>query len=150
MKDLVVGFLIALFISSYIASGGPTPYQNGWTFGNTAVGPDPITDVNAGTFQGEVLDSHTPVLAEFYLDSDVHSTNMKTPVTELASESQGFVRVVRIDANANATLTSRYDVKSFPAFVLFKDGKAVNGTSGEMKKQELENWVKRELDIPVN
>jgi thioredoxin 1 len=149
MKDLVVGFLIALFVSSYIASGGPTPYQNGWTFGNTAIGPDPITDVNSGTFQGEVLDSHTPVLAEFYSQSDAHSANMKEPLTQLANESQGFVRVVRIDASANAALTGRYDIKGFPSFVLFKDGKAVNGTSGEMAKKELENWVKRELDIPV-
>jgi len=149
MKDLVVGFLIALFVSSYIASGGPTPYQNGWTFGNTSVGPDPITEVNAGTFQGEVLDSHTPVLAEFVIAADAHCENMKPALIQLANESQGFVRIVRIDANANAALTSRYDIKGFPSFVLFKDGKAVNGTSGEMAKKELENWVKRELDVPV-
>jgi thioredoxin 1 len=150
MKELVVGFLIALFVSSYINSGAPTPYQNGWTFGNTAVGPDPIVDVNAGTFQGEVLDSHTPVLAEFYVTGDVHCENMKAGLSQLANEGQGFVRIVRIDATANPNLCSRYDIKSYPAFVLFKDAKAVNGTSGEMTKKELENWVKRELDIPVN
>jgi thioredoxin 1 len=149
MKELVVGFLIALFVSSYLSSGGPTPYQNGWTFGNATIGPDPITDVNAGTFQGEVLDSHTPVLAEFYTQSCVHCANMKPALTQLATESQGFVRVVKIDAEANAAVTQRYDIKGFPSFVLFKDGKAVNGTSGEMPKKDLENWVKRELDIPV-
>jgi len=151
MRELVIGFLIALFVSSYMASGGPTPYQNGWTFGNTTIGPDPITEVNAGTFQGEVLDSHTPVLVEFYTQTDSHCENMKPAVTQLASESQGFLRVVKIDAEAsgNSAITRRYDISSFPSFVLIKDGKAVNGTSGEMAKKELENWVKRELDIPV-
>jgi len=150
MKDLVIGFLIALFVSSYLSSGGPTPYQNGWTFGNAAVGPDAVTDVNAGTFQGEVLDSHTPVLVEFWAQGDQHSLNMKQPVSDLATESLGFLHVVRVDGNANVALVTRYDIKTYPAFVLFKDGKAVNGTSGEMAKKELENWVKRELDIPVN
>ncbi len=150
MKDLVIGFLIALFVSSYLSSGGPTPYQNGWTFGNTVVGPDAVTDVNAGTFQGEVLDSHTPVLVEFWVEGDQHSLNMKQPVSDLATESQGFLHVVRVDGNANVALATRYDIKTYPSFVLFKDGKAVNGTSGEMAKKDLENWVKRELDIPVN
>jgi len=149
MRDIFVGFIVALFVSSYIASGSPVPYQNGWSFGNTTVGPDPITEVNAGTFQGEVLDSHTPVLAEFYTQTDAHCENMKPAVTQLANESQGFLRIVKIDAESNANLTQRYDVKAFPSFVLFKDGKAVNGTSGEMVKKELENWVKRELDVPV-
>jgi len=150
MKELVIGFLIALFVSSYISGGGPTPYQNGWTFGNTVVGPDPITDVNVGTFQGEVLDSHTPVLAVFSLDSDVHCTNMKPALNQLANESQGFVRMVKIDGASNVSLVQRYDIKSYPSYLLFKDGKPVNGTSGEMTKKELETWVKRELDIPVS
>ncbi|MBS1989079.1 MAG: hypothetical protein JSS86_07235 [Cyanobacteria bacterium SZAS LIN-2] len=149
MKELVVGFLIALFVSSYIASGAPVPYQNGWTFGNTTVGPDPVTEVNADTFQGEVLDSHTPVLVEFYRPEDQHCEAMKEAVTQLANESQGFVHVVKVDANSNAPLVQRYDVKSFPSFVLFKDAKAANGISGEMPKKDLENFVKRELDIPV-
>lgn len=151
MKELFWGFLIALFVSSYVNSGGPTPYQNGWTFGNGSNGsPDAITEVNAGTFQGEVLDSHTPVLCEFFTNSDPHSNAMKPAVSQLATESQGFVHVVKIDGEANAALVQRYDVKSYPAFILFKEGKAVNGTSGEMDKKELETWVKKELDIPVN
>jgi thioredoxin 1 len=151
MKDLVIGFLIAMFISAYLASGGPTPYTNGWNLAPPGVsGPDPVTDVNAGTFQGEVLDSHNPVLVEFFVDGDMHCVNMKPVVAEMATESLGFLHVVRIDGNANVALTSRYDVKTYPAFVIFKDGRAVNATSGEISKKDLENWVKRELDIPVN
>jgi thioredoxin 1 len=151
MKELVIGFLIALFVSSYMNSGGPTPFQNGWNVGGSALGnPDPIADVNAGTFQGEVLDSHTPVLAEFYTQADTHSNAMKPALGQLATESQGFVRIVKIDAEANPALTQRYDIKSYPSFVLFKEGKAVNGTSGEMEKKDLEGWVKKELDIPTN
>ena len=150
MKELVIGFLVALFVSSYINSGGPTPYQNGWTFGNAAVGPDPIVDVNTGTFQGEVLDSHTPVLAAFVTAGDAHCENMKPALTQLGNEGQGFVRIVRIDGTSSPSLTSRYDIRSYPSFVLFKDAKAVNGTAGEMTKKDLENWVKRELDVPIN
>jgi thioredoxin 1 len=151
MKELALGFLIALFVSSCMNGGGPTPFQNGWTFGGNPLGnPDAVSDVNAGTFQGDVLDSHEPVLVEFYTQADSHSTAMKPALNQLANESQGFVRIVKIDAEANAALTQRYDIKSYPSFVLFKEGKAVNGTSGEMEKKDLENWVKKELDIPTN
>jgi thioredoxin-like negative regulator of GroEL len=151
MKEIVIGFLVALVVGSYLNSGGPTPFQGGWNLSNAPIGaPDPVDDVNAGNFQGEVLDSHTPILAEFYTNGDSHSENMKEIVRQLAAESQGFVKVVKINGDTNQLLVQRYDVKSYPYFVVFKEGKAVNGTSGEMQKKELEEWVKKELDIPVS
>lgn len=148
MKEAVIGFIIALLVSAYLA-GSETPISpSGWTFANS-VSPDIIADVNAGTFQGEVLDSQLPVLAEFYTQDCPHCDNMKPLMNKLASDSQGYLRVVKVDSSANPVLAERYQVSGVPAFVLFKEGKAINGTTGEMSREELETWVKRELDMPV-
>lgn len=148
MKEIVIGFIIALVASSILADSGQLISPNGWTFANSA-GPDLLEEVNAGTFQGEVLDSQLPVLVEFYTQECVHCQAMKPILTQMASEAQGYLRVVKVDAQANPALSERYKVEGVPAYVLFKDGKTIYGEKGEMTKAELEKWVKQELDMPV-
>ncbi|HMX46198.1 MAG TPA: thioredoxin family protein [Candidatus Obscuribacter sp.] len=156
MKELIIGFLIALVISSYM-NGSNIDSQFGWNQAAASLpgaggnqGSELIDDINEGTFQGEVLDSHEPVLVEFYSQDCVHCTNMKPELGKLAQESQGYLKVYKVDAKANGALAERYEVMALPGFVLFSKGKPVNSTSGEMSKQELSNWVKKELDIPVS
>lgn len=149
MKEAVIGFLIALLVSSALAGLDSPISPTGWTFPNAPVA-DAVTDVNAGTFQGEVLDSQSPVLVEFYRPTDPHCLTMSPIVNKLATESQGYVRVVKVDVDSNQTLTERYDVEGVPGFVLFKEGKAINGIKGEMTQPELTKWVKQELDMPTD
>jgi thioredoxin 1 len=151
MRELILGFIIALVASCLMFSFQAPDSQNGWNLANVApgAGPDPIIEVNAGTFQGEVLDAHEPVLVEFFTQSCVHCNNMKPEMTRLANESQGYLRIYKVDSEANPALADRYEVQGVPTFVLFKGGKSINSTSGEMTKEELEKWVKRELDMPT-
>lgn len=150
MKEAVIGFVIALLVSCVLAGMETNPISpTGWTFANVAAG-DTVPDVNVGTFQGEVLDSSLPVLVEFYKQDDQHCTTMKPIMSKLATDSQGYVRVVKVDVDANQVLTERYDVEGVPGYVLFKDGKAINGLKGELSQAELTKWIKRELDMPVD
>jgi thioredoxin-like negative regulator of GroEL len=75
---------------------------------------------------------------------------MSPILNKLATDSQGYVRVVKVDADSNTTLAERYDVEGVPGFVLFKEGKAINGIKGEMTQPELTKWVKQELDMPTD
>ncbi len=153
LKELVIGFLVALGISSYLAGTNGVDPSNGWGLPPTTAGgqgPDLIDEVNAGTFQGEVLDSSIPVLVEFYTQSCVHCQNMKPELAKLSQESQGYLRMYKVDSETNRSLAEKYDVTGTPAFVLFKQGKVVNSTAGEMTKDELAKWVKQELDLPTS
>ncbi len=149
MKEAVIGFVIALLVSCTLAGFDNPLSPTGWTFANAPVA-DTVTDVNAGTFQGEVLDSQLPVLVEFYRPTDPHCLTMSPIVNKLATDSQGYVRVVKVDVDSNQTLTERYDVQGVPGYVLFKEGKAINGIKGEMTQPELTKWVKQELDMPTD
>jgi thioredoxin-like negative regulator of GroEL len=150
MKEAVIGFIIALVVSCAMAGMENNPISpTGWTFSQAAVG-DTVPEVNVGTFQGEVLDSSLPVLVEFYKQNDPHCITMKPIINKLATDSQGYVRVVKIDVDSNQVLTERYDVEGVPGYVLFKEGKAINGLKGELTQPELTKWVKRELDMPVD
>ncbi len=152
MKEAVIGFIIALVTSCILAGndgGNPLISPTGWTFAN-APAPDAVTEVNAGTFQGEVLDSGLPVMVEFYKENDAHCLTMKPIVSKLANDSQGYVRVVKVNVDTNQALVERYDVEGVPGYVLFKEGKAINGVKGEMSQTDLTKWIKRELDMPVD
>ena len=147
MKEIVVGFIIALIVSSMLASGDGLKPPSGWNFTMPTETGSTVAEVNAGTFQGEVLDSQLPVLCEFVMDNSEPCETMKPIVNQLSSEAQGYLRVVKIDASANPALVDRYKVTGAPTFVLFKEGKTLNSNRGEMTKEELTKWVKRELDM---
>lgn len=149
MKEIVIGFVIALLVSSTLAGFDNPISPTGWTFANTPVA-ETVNEVNAGTFQGEVLDSQLPVLVEFYRLNDLHCLTMSPIISKMATESQGYVRVVKVDVDTNQALTERYDVQGVPGYVLFKEGKAINGIKGEMTQPELTKWVKQELDMPTD
>jgi len=152
MKEAIIGFIIALLVSCALNStegGNPLTTPTGWTFAN-APAPDAVTEVNTGTFQGEVLDSSLPVMVEFYKENDAHCQSMKPVVNKIATDSQGYVRVVKVNVDTNAALVERYDVQGVPGYVLFKEGKAINGMKGEMSQPDLTKWIKRELDMPVD
>lgn len=154
MRELAIGFLIALLFSSYM-NGTKQDSQSSWfpTAQSSSGGEQSvelIDDINEGTFQGEVLDSHEPVLVEFYGPECSICQQMKPDMAKLAEESNGFLKIYKVDAKANQVLAERYEIINLPGFVLFNKGKVVNATSGKFTKQELENWIKKELDMPLS
>lgn len=153
MKELIIGFLIALVVSSYIAGQPENASANGWNFAAKQAdspGVDLVDEVNEGTFQGEVLDSHEPVLVEFFEENNAACTEMKPVLSKIAQESQGYLRLYKVNAKTNPVLTEKYEATVAPTYVLLSQGKVLNSTSGILSQKDLSDWVKRELDMPTN
>lgn len=154
MKELIVGFLIALVISSYINGQPENSTPNEWDFagggkGAESAGVDLVDEVNEGVFQGEVLDSHEPVLLEFFEEGDKGCEDMKPVLGKLASESQGRMRLYRINAKTNPALVEKYEATAVPFFVLINQAKVLDSTNGVKTQKELSDWAKKALDLPV-
>jgi thioredoxin len=71
---------------------------------------------------------------------------MIAPVIEqLAEEYDGRVKVAKLDTDANQRTTVRYNVRSIPSVLLFKDGKLVETVVGAVPKPYLVEKIERHL-----
>jgi thioredoxin 1 len=58
-------------------------------------------------------------------------------VHEIVQEYDGKLRVAKLDVDANVNTTMQFQVMGIPTLILFKDGKAVERTTGLISKEKL-------------
>ncbi len=73
--------------------------------------------------------------------------HMIAPIIEqLADEYEGKVKVGKVDVDANQRTAMRYNVRSIPTVLLFKDGELVESVVGAVPKAHLEEKIKTHLE----
>lgn len=71
---------------------------------------------------------------------------MVAPVMEqLATEYDGKVKVAKLDVDANQQTAMKYNIRSIPSILFFKDGKLVDTVVGAVPKQYLERKLQEHL-----
>ena len=62
---------------------------------------------------------------------------------QLAAEYEGKAKVAKLDVDTNFRTAARFDVRSIPAILFFKDGKLVDQVIGAVPKAALETKFKQ-------
>lgn len=71
---------------------------------------------------------------------------MVAPVVEqLADEYSGRVKVGKLDVDANHETAMRFNIRSIPSILFFKDGKHVDTVVGAVPKPHLERKIEEHL-----
>jgi len=66
-------------------------------------------------------------------------------IEQLATEYDGRVKVTKLDVDANQKTTMRYNVRSIPSVLLFKNGQLVETVVGAVPKTHLVERIERHL-----
>lgn len=104
------------------------------------------TKVNNDTFDTIVLESTEPTLVDFYADWCGPCRVMAPALDELSQELSGRANVVKVDVDKAPELASRYEVRSIPNVVLFKDGAVKLRLIGAQSKQALLDAIQPHLN----
>jgi thioredoxin 1 len=71
---------------------------------------------------------------------------MVAPIVEqLAGEYQGRIKVAKVDVDANQQVSMKYNIRSIPSILFFKDGKHVDTVVGAVPKALLDRKIQEHL-----
>jgi thioredoxin 1 len=99
-----------------------------------------MTEVNyvkENTFQNEVLNADQPVLVDFTAGWCQPCKMIDPIVGQLAQDWDGKVKVVKLDADENPSILTRYGVLGIPTLILFKGGQVQERVTGYQPKEKL-------------
>ncbi len=102
-----------------------------------------VLDVTQDNFETEVLlaSNQQPVLIDFWADWCAPCRQLKPILEKLAGEYAGAFRLVKINADQEATLASMFGVRSLPTVLLLKDGKPLDGFMGARPESEVRKFL---------
>ncbi len=91
----------------------------------------------------EMLNGSRPTLVEFYATWCPHCQRMMPIVAQLQHEVGERANIIQFDGDQNESLVDQYKVRSYPTWILFKDGQEVWRDSGEKPLSELKDMIDR-------
>lgn len=96
-------------------------------------------------FETEVLSSPLPVLVDYWAEWCGPCRLVGPLVDELGEAYAGRLKVVKVNTDEKPHLPSRYDVRSIPTLMLFRDGRPVATHVGALTRSQLASFVEGNL-----
>lgn len=92
---------------------------------------------NDDNFENEVLKSKEPVLVDFFAEWCGPCKMMAPVIEEVAKETEGSVKVGKIDVDDSSEVAEKYGVMSVPTLILFKEGEISKTLVGFRNKEDI-------------
>lgn len=94
------------------------------------------------SFKTEVLDSKLPVLVDFWAPWCGPCRGIAPTIKALAEKYAGQLVVGKLDVDEHTKMAQKYDVRSIPTLLFFKDGEVVAQIVGGASRTKIENAIK--------
>ena len=104
-----------------------------------------IVHITEDTFESEVLKSPTPVLVDFWAEWCGPCKMIAPVLDQLSAEYQGRLRIAKVDVDSNQATAMRYNVRSIPTLLLFRNGAVEAQQVGMTSKDNLKKLLDAKL-----
>ncbi len=104
-------------------------------------------EVNETNWDDQVLNSDLPVLVDFWAEWCGPCKMIAPSVHDMAEEFDGQLTVGKLDVDSSPNIAMKYNVRSIPALIFFKDGEPVDQIVGAVPKGVLKKRVEQVLGV---
>jgi thioredoxin 1 len=104
-----------------------------------------IQEFSDQNFEQEVLKSDKPVLVDFWAEWCAPCRMIAPAVEAVAAEYAGRAKVGKLNVDANQSVTSRYNIRSIPTLLVFKNGEIKEQLVGTTSKDNLAKLLDKNL-----
>lgn len=138
MRGAFVGGIISALFA--ISSAGAARTQD-------RESEDEVPHVNGmEQFQAEVLNSHVPVLVDFYANWCGPCRALSPTITLLHRQYAPRMKVIKVNVDRNRDVARRFDVRGIPRLLVFKNGEIIASQTGALPRDETIQWIEKALD----
>jgi thioredoxin 1 len=127
------------------ADGMPATWANRIQENNKMGAASPAVHVSDASFAIEIEQAGGLVLVDFWAAWCGPCQIVAPILDQLADEYAGKAKVAKVDVDANQRTAMRFNVRSIPSILFFKNGQHVDTVVGAVPKATLEGKIKQHL-----
>jgi thioredoxin 1 len=105
-----------------------------------------VTEINDSNFENEVLKSDKPVVVDFWAPWCGPCRIIGPRIEELSLELQNL-KFCKLNVDENQSTSEKYNIRSIPTLLIFKNGKNVGQIIGAMSKDFLKEKLLQAINI---
>ncbi|WP_321344204.1 thioredoxin [uncultured Draconibacterium sp.] len=92
-----------------------------------------------------IINCKRPVLVDFYADWCGPCKQMPAILKEVKAELKENIKIIKVDVDRNPNIASKYQIRSIPTLMLFKDGELKWSGMGVRPAHEVKSIVEQYL-----
>jgi thioredoxin 1 len=125
------------------ASGAELNFEE--NFRVTSDKTNAIQQISDASFEEEVVKARRPVLIDFWAEWCGPCKAIAPMLGELAEEYRDKVTIVKLNVDENPKTSQRFNVRSIPTLILFKNGQVEGQKVGAPRKSDLVAFLDSKL-----
>jgi len=85
----------------------------------------------------DIINSEQPVLIDFFAEWCGPCKMVSPIIQEVAKETSGKVKVIKIDVDKNQALASKLGIRGVPTLMVYQNGQQMFRQAGVLQKQQI-------------